>query len=271
MRREDPGAALANALQASEAAVRAAAVRGAGALKRLDLLPYARRLVDDDDETCRYWAAWTWTMLEPRAGLRHLTRWIDRDDDMGRGARQTCFRAMGIEEGKEWIRTMAQDPEARRRTVEAVGVLGDPTSVPWLMVQMQAPAMARAAGDAFSAITGADLEECNLTTDQPADDGPNAASDAADVVGPDQDDHLAEPSAQKVADWWRQHESEFQFGARYLAGAPADPLALREVLRRGRQPWRAAAALQLAVLDPDAPYFEVRGRASFQRQLLTGP
>lgn len=274
MRREDPGPALANALQAPDAPVRAGALRASGELKRLDLLPHLRRLVDEDDEACRFWAAWSLTLMEPRAGLRHLTRWVDREDELGRIALGTCFRAMHPEEGKEWIRTMAQDPEWLRRAVTAVGVLGDPASVPWLIVQMQTPTLARVAGEAFAVITGIDLEEHELDADAPAgnesatSDGVDQAAADVDEAVDERDAHLAVPSAEKVADWWRQHEHEFQRGLRYLAGRTAEAPALRDVLRRGRQPLRAAAALQLTLLDQEAPYFEVRGRASFQRQLL---
>lgn len=275
MRREDPGPPLEHALQAPDAPVRAAALRAAGELKRLDLLNQVRRLVDDDDEASRFWAAWSLTLMEPRAGLRHLTLWLDRDDPLGRVALETCFRAMHLDEGKEWIRTMAQDPEWRRRAVTAVGVLGDPTSVPWLIVQMQTPALARVAGEAFTAITGIDLDEHELD---------EAVATAADVSGPDEavdgdevtadesiddrDEHLTVPSPEKVEGWWAQHGDDFQRGQRHLAGRAADGPALREVLLSGRQPLRAAAALQLALTEPEAPYFDVRGRATFQRQLL---
>jgi hypothetical protein len=54
----------------------------------------------------------------------------------------------------------------------------------------------------------------------------------------------------------------------YLAGQSVVAPALREALRRERQPLRAAAALQLTLLEPEAPYFDVGARATFQRQLL---
>jgi uncharacterized protein (TIGR02270 family) len=274
-RREDPGAPLEHALQAPDAPVRAAALRAAGELKRLDLLNQVRRLVDDEDEASRFWAAWSLTLMEPRAGLRHLTLSLDRDDALGRVALETCFRAMRLEEGKEWIRTMAQDPEWRRRAVTAVGVLGDPTSIPWLIVQMRTPAIARVAGEAFTAITGIDLDEHELDESAAARSEigtPDDAVDRDDVLEDegvdDRDDHLTVPSPEKVEGWWAQHGDEFQRGQRHLAGRAADAPALRDVLLRGRQPLRAAAALQLALIEPEAPYFDVRGRASFQRQLL---
>jgi uncharacterized protein (TIGR02270 family) len=275
LRREDPGVPLEHALQAPDAPVRAAALRAAGELKRLDLINQVRRLVDDEDEASRFWAAWSLTLMEPRAGLRHLTLWLDRDDALGRVALETCFRAMRLEEGKEWIRTMAQDPEWRRRAITAVGVLGDPTSVPWLIVQMQTPALARVAGEAFTSLTGIDLYEHELddTATAPAEvESVDDAVDGDDVTEmesvDDRDDHLTVPSAEKVEGWWAQHGDEFQRGQRHLAGRVANVAALRDVLLRSPQPLRAAAALQLALNEPDAPYFDVKGRATFQRQLL---
>jgi uncharacterized protein (TIGR02270 family) len=272
-RGDDPGAVLAQALEAAEAPVRATALQAAGTLKRGDLLGHVQRCLDDEDEACRFAAARALTLLNPRSGLRHLTRWVDTDDERGRMALETCFRAMSLEEGKAWIRTMAQDPEWRRRAVIAVGVLGDPTSVPWLIVQMQTPALARVAGEAFTAITGIDIDEHGLDAEGPGADelasqsNDESAADAIEAVD-DRDDDLVMPSAEKVAGWWRQHQHEFQGGVQYLAGQSVAAPALREALRRERQPLRAAAALQLTLLEPEAPYFDVGARATFQRQLL---
>jgi uncharacterized protein (TIGR02270 family) len=154
-------------------------------------------------------------------------------------------------------------------------VLGDPTSIPWLIVQMQTPALARVAGEAFSTITGIDLDEHELDAPAEAPADVVALEDAVDrddvteeEEGDDRDDHLTVPSPEKVQGWWRLHGDEFQRGQRHLAGRAADAPALRDVLLRGRQPLRAAAALQLALIEPEAPYFDVKGRATFQRQLL---
>ncbi|HTV01231.1 MAG TPA: TIGR02270 family protein [Luteitalea sp.] len=273
-RGDDPGASLAHGLAASEAPVRAAALRAAGLLKRLDLLSHVQRSVDDEDEVCRFAAAWALTLLAPRAGLRHLTRWVGTDDDRGRLALETCFRAMHLEEGREWIRTMAQDPEWRRRAVNAVGVLGDPTSLPWLIVQMETPPLARVAGEAFTAITGIDIDEHGLdagltVSGEVAFDSGDESEAGGDDAVDHRDADLVTPSAEKVAEWWRQHQQEFPGGTRHLAGRSVDVTALGEVLRRERQPLRAAAALQLALLEPEAPYFDIGARATFQRQLLT--
>ena len=46
--------------------------------------------------------------------------------------------------------------------VSAVGLLGDPVSLPWLIQQMRDMPHARVAGEAFSLITGADLALLDL-------------------------------------------------------------------------------------------------------------
>jgi uncharacterized protein (TIGR02270 family) len=60
------------------------------------------------------------------------------------------------------IRQLVQNPAQRRIGIEALGLLGDPVSVPWLIQQMSDLPYARVAGEAFSLITGADLALLDL-------------------------------------------------------------------------------------------------------------
>ena len=176
--RHDPGPALTASLADPDPILRARALRAAGELKRADLLDHVRRHVSDDDEVCRFWAAWTLTLHKDGAGLRSLTHWLGRGDRFGETALQLSLRAMTPDDSRESIRVLAKDPESQRSAVVAIGVLGDPTTVPWTIKAMQSPQTARLAGEAFSMITGVDLARKGLDRVGPEE------SDAEDVQEP---------------------------------------------------------------------------------------
>ena len=92
------------------------------------------------------------------------------------------------------LQQLAQDKRHVRSLVRAIGVAGDPFYVPWLIKQMDEPALARLAGEAFSLITGLDLAYLDLERKPPegVDFGPNDDPDD-DNVAMDEDDSLPWP------------------------------------------------------------------------------
>ena len=84
----------------------------------------------------------------------------------------------------------------------------------------------------------------------------------------DADRDLPWPDPARVKKWWQGASGGFSAGSRYLLGKPINPDSLREVLRVGRQRQRAAAAMELAMLNPGEALFEVRAPAVRQRRLL---
>jgi hypothetical protein len=288
-----------------------------GELKRRDLLNQVREHLTDEDEACRFWAAWTLTLLRERGGLPGLTQWIGQATPLSRPALQLSMRAMSVEDGRDWVRMMAKDPELLRSAVMGAGFLGDPKCVSWLIGHMETPALSRLAGDAFSMITGTDLQYQNLDRSGPSsppepeeldeaeeseepEQGdpeetgePQEAQEARDAeearqaeeaqeaeeadeaevatVDLDDDGNLPWPDPVRIQEWWQAHKGDFEGGKRYLAGQPVAERAARHVLLAGNQRQRAAAAIDLALREPDELLFEVRARGSIQRrQLLAG-
>jgi uncharacterized protein (TIGR02270 family) len=134
---------------------------------------------------------------------------------------------------------------------------------------MEIPVLARTAGEAFSMITGIDLAYADLEGECPEgfDAGPTENPEDEDVAM-DPDEDLPWPAAQLVADWWSKNQARFRNGTRYLAGKPIATDNLRQVLRTGFQRQRAAAAIELTLLHPGQPLFEVRAPGYWQQKLL---
>jgi uncharacterized protein (TIGR02270 family) len=154
-------------------------------------------------------------------------------------------------------------------SVIAAGAAGYGSLIPWLLAQMHRPGLARVAGEAFTAITGLDLTAHKLEDEPPDDFEAGPTEDPADAdVAMDPDEHLPWPLVSGLHEWWREAQHDFRADTRYLSGQPISEEWLWQVVRSGRQRTRAAAALELALLAPDAPLFEVRARGERQLALL---
>ncbi len=265
---KDPGPALALAVDDPDAALRARALRTVGEVKRHDLLNRLRHHVRDEDEACRFWAAWSLALNGQQEGVALLTEWFLRDDAFAQCALQVALRALPLADSREWISSLTRTLARTRFAVTGAGVVGDPASVPWLIRRMESPELARLAGEAFTMITGVDLAYHDLDRDAPlaADEDEEMSIDK--VLALDDESNLRWPAPNLVAQWWDKNHDAFAPGTRYLAGKPITSEAMVEVLVKGKQRQRAAAALELAVLDPDRVLFEVRARGPLQQEQL---
>jgi uncharacterized protein (TIGR02270 family) len=165
--------------------------------------------------------------------------------------------------------TAWRDKLAPRLAIVAAGAFGDPACILWLMEQMQAPELARVAGEAFSMITGVDIAFDDLDGDQPEGfaAGPTENPEDEDVAM-DPDEHLPWPDPALIAQCWNRRQSDFQSGVRYLLGKPITVESCQEILRTGRQRQRAAAAPELAIRQPGQPLFNVSAPGFRQQKLL---
>jgi uncharacterized protein (TIGR02270 family) len=262
--REDPGAALTLAVDDAHPVLRARALRACGELKRDDILELVRMHLQDDDEACRFWAAWSVVLLGARDGAPVLMRFVEENGAFAARALQLVLRAMGLTESRQWVSALAKQPQFARLTVMGAGIVGDPVSVPWLIKKMESPELGRLAGEAFTMITGVDLARQDLSQDAPPKT--DAAEDEIEPL--DYESNLPWPSAGPVAKWWKKNQQAFSKGTRHLGGRAITAQSAIEILVSGKQRLRAAAALELALLDANYMLFEVRARATLQELRL---
>ncbi|MGA9015449.1 MAG: TIGR02270 family protein, partial [Acetobacteraceae bacterium] len=268
-RRSDQGAILTTALADSSPLVRARAYRTTGQLGRADLMVQLRPGLTDPDPECRFWSAWAAARMGATEPLDILADIAWNNLHRADRALDLLLRRFNVPQANAWLREFAKLPDRQRALIRATGVIGDPLYIPWLIEHMATPATARLAGESLSMITGLDLAYRDLDRRPPADfqSGPN--DDPADEnVSLDEDENLPWPDPERIGQWWTANRSRFSAGTAYFLGTPKVSADWLEALSDAFQRQRHAAALELAIRQPDKAMFEVRARGRLQRQLI---
>ncbi len=266
MHRIDPGRPLETAIDDPDLTLSARALRGAGELARRDLSPSCKRHLNDINDACRFWAAWSAVLMGDRAdALTVIQDFCVTPNLFRERALQLAVRAMPLSEVHMLLETFQQNPADRRALMTSIGIAGDPSRIPWLIQQMMEPNCARLAGESFTLITGIDIAYENLNCKRPADLEVGPTDDPEDErVDLDGDTDLPWPEARAIQRWWSANRNNFQDGVRYFMGAAPDVQQCNHILRRGYQRQRRAAALYRSLLEPDLPLFECRSPAWIQ-------
>ena len=269
MHRRDPGPALLAGLSHSDPGVVARAARTAGELRRRDLMPAIRAHRLHPDAATRFWSNWATAQMGDEEALEPLRQFAEAPGPLQYRALLVMLAWQPRDTCIAWVRQLMQQPQQRRMVIQAVGLLGDPVSIPWLIQQMHDLPHARVAGEAFSLITGADLALLDLELrDTPDyDAGPN--DDPADAnVAMDADENLPWADPQLVEAWWHKERGAFHNGQGYLLGRPLSEHGYLQALTTGQQRQRIVAACGLARQRPTEALFPTSAPAWRQQTLL---
>jgi hypothetical protein len=293
--RKDIGKHIADALSSEDTLLKARALKAAGELGRKDLLPFISTLINDKDDNCRFWASWSAAFLGDGKAVPVLKTFAlpsnpPHPDPLPQGERESsgapsslpqwlrgrseeavklAMRRLVISAAHTWQEELAQNPKTLRLALIGAGIIGDPVMVPWLIEYMNTPEQARVAAEAFTMITGVDIAYEDLEGEKPEgfETGPTENPEDEDVeMDPDED--LAWPNPELILGWWNKNKGRFKSGTRYLLGQPIISENLQQVLRIGFQRQRYADALELAMMKPGTPLFEVRAPGFRQKQML---
>lgn len=257
--RIDPGKFLVDAIQDGNPPLKARALKAAGELSRSDLLPLLVENLFHEDETCRFFAAWSAALLGDINALPMLQTIAVSSAFYQENAVSTAFRIMDRDDALKWHAKLAANPKTSRLAIIGAGTVADPELIPWLFDQMQKTELARVAGEAFTMITGADILDDRLSGKKPdaLETGPTDDPDD-DNVEIDADQDLPWPDPELVKKWWQQYRDPFSSGCRYFLGKTVSDEHLQQVLCSGSQRQRANAAIELSLLNPGQPLFNTR-------------
>jgi uncharacterized protein (TIGR02270 family) len=200
---------------------------------------------------------------------------FSRPDSSGRGDSLGAWFIQGLSQSQSFTAlerecaTHSQHGARHAELTSYMGLVGEVRLVHLVIDRMDTANLARAAGEAFTWITGADLEALGLDRDPPEDfqSGPNDDPND-DNVAMDEDEDLPWPDPVKVADWWHKNKHNFQPGVRYFMGKPVTVEHCIHVLKTGKQRQRFIAARYLKLLQPERPLFNCAAPAWRQQALL---
>jgi uncharacterized protein (TIGR02270 family) len=252
-----------------EPMVRARAARTIGELGKADCRSELNAMLDDPEEGCRFWAAWSAARLGRTEGLRALTEFARSPGPRCERALDLLLRLLSTERANGFLRLLAREQGRRRTLIHAAAVVGDALYIPWLATQARDPSTARISGDAFAMITGADLAALGLALPLSADFQAGPSDDPDDEnVAIDEDEGLAWPDSEKLDLWWEENKARFDNGTSYFLGLPKRSANWMGALSQAAQHQRWAAALELALRHPEHALFEVRARGNVQRRMI---
>jgi uncharacterized protein (TIGR02270 family) len=270
--RRNPGPALSEAFAAADPLLKARALRAAGELGLVDLHIALRSHLKAKDPTCRFWAAWSNALLNGHLdAVAELQAIAEADGPFSERSVRMALRRLPPREARIWIKKLIRELGRLRVAAIGAGALADPEIIPWLIDQMKVPALARVAGESFSLITGVHIAHDKLEGPTPEgfEAGPTEDPDDENVAM-DPDENLPWPDPVLVRKWWEARRGGFSKDTRYLLGQPITVESIRQALQAGYQRQRAAAAIELALLKPGRPLFEVRAPGHRQQQILAG-
>ncbi len=247
----------------------ARALRAAGELKCYSLLPKLIEKLKSDNINCQFWAARSAVILGDKHALKILKTFAIVESPFLMPCLQLMLRVMDVPDSTQWLTDFTKGPEVLRQAVIASGIIGDPLYIPWLINLMLVAEVARVAGEAFSMITGVDIAYDSLDGDWPEGFEAGPTEDPQDEsVAMDQDDDLPWPAQHLIQEWWDKHQNNFQIGIRYLVGKPVSVEHCLHVLKTGYQRQRRAAAIELAILQPNEVLFNTRAEGFIQQNQL---
>jgi uncharacterized protein (TIGR02270 family) len=267
--RKDPGQALTDAYKDENSLLKARAFKAVGELGRINLASSLQYKLPYEEDKCQFACAWTLALFGDEGAISKLKTIALKDQSHSEDATKMAVRRMQPSSASSWIKEMSQSSEHIRKAVVGAGAGGDPVTIPWLISLMAKDEVSRVAGESFAMITGVDIAYDDLEGEWPEgyEAGPTESPEDEDVAM-DPDEDLPWPEPELIQEWWDQNKSQFQTGKRYLLGKPITVEWCQQVLREGKQRQRAASAIELSMLNPGAPLFEVRAPGFRQKQIL---
>ncbi len=275
-RRENPGEKLDRIFSREDcmaiSSLRIQALRAAADLKRVDLVNSVSTSLEHEDDSVRFWAIYASNLLGSRQHILLLEPYVLTENPLQTRAIQLAFRVLPIDLARSWIGKLVEDSTQTRSAIKAMAVLGDPEAVPWMINLMRQAEYARIAAEAFTLITGIDLDSHDLTIDVPDIDGvlPDELDEGVDL---DEDENLDWPNVDKIMATWQKYGGRFQGAKRFLMGKEVCPenmvffekqvcpdRAIREPGYLYGQRQRQAAAFEVALSSLDTSFLNVESK-----------
>jgi uncharacterized protein (TIGR02270 family) len=183
----------------------------------------------------------------------------------------SSLAGLGSPEEQQLVIGALREPTLQRPGLFALAYIGTREAVEICLAGMRDEKLARCAGEAYCAITGADLARDGLSLPEQAEASspPPLEDDRLDAnLVPAAADQWPLPNLDAVRTHWQSAQRRFGPGVRHWRGRPAGLEGLAAALEHGPMHRRDDLALELAVRTAGKYDLEVRAFAHVQRSMM---
>jgi uncharacterized protein (TIGR02270 family) len=192
-----------------------------------------------------------------------------RDPDAQSATLLPFVAMLGSEAEQEPVFTALGVGKLQRSAIWALGNIGTRKAAEHCVLAMKYPKLARSAGEAYCAITGADMARQKLALPEPDEPTPDFEADDLDanlVPAPQQFWPL--PNLDAITRHWSKIAPQFPPGIRHIRGRPASLGVLIDAAESAPMVRRADYAFELYVRTQGKYDLEPRASRRVQREMM---
>lgn len=269
-RRSTPARELADAFASNIPALQVEALRALGYAAGNSPGGYISAALKSDDPTVRRAA------VECGVRRRLPNAWAEavrlaRERHPESGPFLALLAMLGDADEHQAVMAALREPALQRDALFALGYIGTPEAVEICLAGMRDPKFARGAGEAYCAITGADLQRDNLAAAEQSDiaSPPPLETDNLDAdLVPAAHDLWPLPDVEAVRRHWTTRKSSYSAGVRYFRGRPVDLSVLVAAIETSPMLRRPNLILEAMVRTAGQYDVEPRAFAHVQRRMM---
>jgi uncharacterized protein (TIGR02270 family) len=269
-RRSTPARELADAFASNIPSLQVEALRASGYAADDSLCRYIAAAMKSEDSTVRRAA------IECGVRRRLPNAWAEgvrlaRERRPESGPFLAVLAMLGDADEQQAVIAALREPALQREALFALGYIGTPEAVEICLGGMRDPKFARGAGEAYCAITGADLQRDNLVASDPPDaaSAPPLETDDLDAdLVPAAHDLWPLPDVEAVRRHWMTRKSSYATGVRHFRGRPVDLSVLVAAIETGPMLRRPNLILEATVRTAGQYDIEPRAFAHVQRRMM---
>ncbi len=192
---------------------------------------------------------------------------VEQAGSTASGSSLKLLAMFGAPDAHDAVYQALRNPDAQVDGIWALGHIGTTRAVESCLAGMQYEKLARACGEAYCWITGANLERDGLAAKEIVADAPAFEDDdlGANLVPPPESSWPL-PNVEAVHKHWASRRAEFASGARHVLGRPVDAETLLAAVESGPMLRRPDVILELQArthgrYDVESRAFSARQRA----------
>jgi uncharacterized protein (TIGR02270 family) len=268
-RRVAPGNEIVSAFESGDVSAQVAAVRAAQHLPPNAAEGWIVRGLDSEDAVVRRAAV----EAGVRRGMARAWRMVGAyaaAPDESAGPYLNLLALLGTADDHDLIYAALRVPPLQRHAVHALGHVGTVRAADVCLAGMAHEAIARACGEAYCWITGAELERDRLAKEESLPDVPAFEDDDLDAnLVPPPETLWPLPDVDAVRRHWEARRRTMDAAARHVRGVVASDEGLAAAIETGPMLRRSDLVLDLGARTKGRYDVETRAFASRQRQMMS--